>query len=513
MELYGALMYSLFVISEEWRFFILISTVIALYFYYTSTFDHFEKKGIPFMKPVILFGNLGPRFKAKKSFHQYQLDIYQYFKGHPYGGIFEGRKPVLYILDPDLLKAIVVRDFEHFTDRMILNSKEPVYARRFLLNLKGSEWKGVRSTLTPAFSSARLRNMLPLIEQCSKQMVDFLRQYDSQEVEMKETMGHFTLEVIGACAFGIECDALNSERSHFLRVAEKFDYMPKYKRMFLLSILLFMPKLLPYLNLSFLNTESTDELVRMLKAAKAERKAAGSKSKDFLQILVDFAKKETPEMENGKTKIELDDDTIDAQCLLFLIAGYETSSSLLSFALHALATKPDIQDKLRHHINEVTEGKEITYELLSQLPYLEGFLLETLRIHPPVARIDRVCTKPYTLPGTSITLNVGDSVAIPLYGYHMDPNIYPDPHEFMPERFMNNNKSERPSHLFLAFGAGPRNCIGLRFAMLSAKAAMIALMKNFRFSVCPKTVDPIKLNTRSILIKAETGLWVRIESL
>lgn len=71
----------------------------------------------------------------------------------------------------------------------------------------------------------------------------------------------------------------------------------------------------------------------------------------------------------------LDDDTIDAQSLLFLIAGYETSSSLLSFAIHVLATKPDLQTKLREYVLEHTEGKEISYELFSQLHYLEGFLL------------------------------------------------------------------------------------------------------------------------------------------
>lgn len=73
----------------------------------------------------------------------------------------------------------------------------------------------------------------------------------------------------------------------------------------------------------------------------------------------------------------MDDDTIDAQCLLFLIAGYETSSTLLSFAIHVLATKPELQDKLRAHIMEMTEGKELTYELIAELGYLDGFLLGT----------------------------------------------------------------------------------------------------------------------------------------
>lgn len=123
-------------------------------------------------------------------------------------GIFEGRRPTLYIFDPELIKAITVRDFEHFVDRNTIDSREPRYLARSLLNLKvidkiiygvikkysfnvilqhiiiifslllkGSEWKIVRSTITPSFSSARLKNMMSLIQQSSNQMVKFLQQY------------------------------------------------------------------------------------------------------------------------------------------------------------------------------------------------------------------------------------------------------------------------------------------------------------------------------------------------
>ncbi|KAJ8722081.1 hypothetical protein PYW08_004483 [Mythimna loreyi] len=513
MEYFSGSKKLLLFILEDWKLLLFLTVLFALYFYYTSTFDFFEKKGIPYRKPVIFLGNLGPRLRGTKSFHEFQLEAYNSFKGNRYGGLFEGRRPLINIMDPDLIKAITIRDFEYFTDRISLNSKEPKSLSRSLLNLKGTEWKGIRSTLTPVFSSARLRHMLPLIQLCSKQMVQFLEQYDKKDVEMKKTIGHFTLEVIGACAFGIKCDALSDENAHFFNVAEKFDYMPLHKRLMLFFFLIFMPQMIRFLNFSFLNLDSTNELVRILKAAKAERRKSGVKKSDFLQILIDFSEKERAESEKTKADIHLDEDTVDAQLLLFLIAGYETSSTLLSFAIHVLATKPELQDKLRAHIKEMTEGKELDYDLIAQLHYLDGFLLETLRVFPPVARVDRVCTKAYTIPGSSIHLQPGDVVAIPLYGIHMDPEYYPEPKEFKPERFMNEDKKNRASHLYLAFGAGPRNCIGLRFAMLSAKLAMVELVKNFKFSACEKTVDPIQFDKRSLLLKAQGGLWVRIEKL
>ncbi|XP_060803177.1 cytochrome P450 9e2 [Amyelois transitella] len=504
-------------IMEDWKLLLFLTFVFAVYFYYTSTFDFFEKKGVKYMKPTIFVGNMGKRIASKVSFHTFQLEIYNYFKGNQFGGFFEGRRPVLYLMDPELIKAVTIRDFDYFTDRNTLRIKEARYISQSLLNLKGSEWKAVRSTLTPAFSSARLKHMLPLIEHCSQQLVEFLKQYDGKDVEMKDTLGHFTLEVIGACAFGIKCDALTDENAHFVKVAEKFNYMSKTKRIFLLMVLMIMPKMMQYLNMSFLNTESIAELMGILQKAKAERRATGIKKNDFLQLLIDAADtenhQETSDSEKSKVKATLDDDTIDAQTLLFLIAGYETSSTLLSFAIHALATRPDLQDKLRAHIEECTSGKEMSYELLSQLSYLEGFLLETLRMYPPVSRVDRVCVKPYTLPGTSVQVNVGDAVAIPIYGVHMDPEYYPEPEEFRPERFIGDAKKERPSHLFLAFGAGPRNCIGLRFAMFSAKLAMVKLLMNFKFSACSKTNNPVKIDKRAFLLKADGGLWVRLDKI
>ncbi|XP_026734796.1 cytochrome P450 9e2-like [Trichoplusia ni] len=513
MEYFSGSKKLLLFILEDWKLLLFLTTLFALYFYYTKNFDFFEKKGIPYKKPVIFLGNLGPRLRGTQSFHDFQLEAYNYFKGNRYGGLFEGRRPILSLLDPDLIKVVMIRDFDHFTDRISLNSKEPKFWSRSLLNLKGAEWKGVRSTLTPVFSSSRLRNMLPLIQYCSNQMVDFLKQYDKKDVEMKKTIGHFTLEVIGTCAFGIKSDSLTDENAHFFTVAEKYDYMPLHKRLLLFFFLIFMPQLIKFLNFSFLNLDSAKEMVRILKAAKAERRKSGAKQNDFLQILIDFSDKEKSESGKTKADIHLDDDTIDAQCLLFLIAGYETSSTLLSFAIHVMATKPELQEKLRAHIKEMTEGKEVDYDLLAQLHYLEGFLLETLRVYPPLARVDRVCTKPYVIPGTNITLSPGNVVAIPLYGIHMDPEYYPEPQEFRPERFMNEDKKDRASHLYLAFGAGPRNCIGLRFAMLSAKLAMVELLKNFKFSACEKTVDPIQFDKRSLLLKAQGGLWVHIESL
>ncbi|KPJ08459.1 Cytochrome P450 9e2 [Papilio machaon] len=500
-------------ILDEWKILLFLVAIYLLYYYGTYNYDYFEKKGISYIKPTIFVGSLWMRVTKQISYQNYQLYVYNYFKGKPFGGIFLGRRPTLFLIDPDLIKAVTTRDFEYFVDRNSLETNEPRFLKRTLLNLKGSQWKAVRSSITPSFSSSRLKNMIPLIQQSSDQMVKFLQQYDKSDVEMKDLVGHLTLEVIGACAFGIKTDALTDENAHFVKLAKQFGDITTKRKIFLLIFIMFMPNLMKYFNLSFLNTEAIEELVKVLKVTKAERRKAESKKRDFLQQIIEAADKEREEVEKTGGVIQLDEDTIDGQSFLFLIAGYETSSTLLSFGIHILAVNPDLQNKLREHILQVTEGKEITYDLLTELDYLEGFLLETLRLHPPLSRVDRVCVKDYILPGTNVKLEAGQVVAIPVYGVHMDPDIYPEPSEFRPERFMGEERKNRPSHLYLAFGAGPRNCIGMRFAMISAKIAMVSLLKNFKFSPCAKTENPVTIDMDSVLLKPAAGLWVKIDKL
>lgn len=86
MELSGGTKKILAIISDDWKLILILTAIFAFYFYYTATFDYFKKKGISYMKPVILLGNLGPRITASRSFHDYQIDIYNNFKGKRYGG-------------------------------------------------------------------------------------------------------------------------------------------------------------------------------------------------------------------------------------------------------------------------------------------------------------------------------------------------------------------------------------------------------------------------------------------
>jgi len=147
------------------------------------------------------------------------------------------------------------------------------------------------------------------------------------------------------------------------------------------------------------------------------------------------------------------------------------------------------------------------------MKYLDMVVCEILRKWPPAVVVDRVCTKPYIIePVTpdekSIHLNVGDVLALPIQGIHRDPNFYPNPEKFDPERFSDENKDSIRPYTYIPFGAGPRNCIGSRFALLEAKALLYNLLLNFEIVPTKQTKIPLVLNKKTFNHTAEGGFWL-----
>ena len=151
-----------------------------------------------------------------------------------------------------------------------------------------------------------------------------------------------------------------------------------------------------------------------------------------------------------------------AQAFVFFAAGFETSSTTMQFALYELSLNPEIQEKTREEILKVLEKHDgkITYESIYEMNYLGRVIDETLRKYPAVPVLQRECTKDFTIPDTKVVIPAGMQVQVPIYGMHMDPEHFPNPGKFDPDRFTEEEKSKRHHYAYLPFGEGPRNCIG-----------------------------------------------------
>ncbi|XP_046391290.1 cytochrome P450 9e2-like [Ischnura elegans] len=538
---------------------LLCIAIWLLYKYYTNNHDVWKNKGIPYLKPLIFFGNIKDRMLFRKSFHEFYLELYNKLRMHPVGGMFEGRRAKLILIDPDLIKQVLVRDFDHFTDRpMITMRVQDPYTANLLLALKGRKWKVVRSLMTPAFTSGKIKAMVHMVDIVALQFVKYLNKLNKtvdkventdqvneendngissnednskpqsgREMEMKELFGRYTFDVISSCAFGVQCDSLLQPEAEFVQVVSKFDYIPLKMRLLIFLVIMGNTWLLHFVELHFLNHKALSFLVALLKRTKNEREAGEQeKRNDFLQLMIDAKEGESHEKEAGNDKESesphkvLTDEVIISQCLLFLLAGYETSSTLLTFAAYELALNPAIQDKVREEINAVVENhKGITYEALNDMVYLEMVLLEALRKHPPVARIERACVKEYvmTIPTEEgekkVTIDPGTPIVISVMGLHYDPKHYPEPQEFRPERFSAEEKAKRSPYVFQGFGHGPRNCLGMRFAVMSTKLVMAHFLREFQVSTCAKTQVPLEYNRFSMLLKAKNGIWLNVEKI
>ena len=127
----------------------------------------------------------------------------------------------------------------------------------------------------------------------------------------------------------------------------------------------------------------------------------------------------------------------------------------------------------------------MSYDSVNEMTYMEQCIDETLRMYPPILRLDRVCTQDYKYE--NIKIPKGHLWGVSVWAIHHDPEIYPDPYKFDPERFSEDNKKKRENEAFIPFGTGPRNCIGMRFALLEIKLLLASILSKYKFVKCEQT--------------------------
>jgi len=183
---------------------------------------------------------------------------------------------------------------------------------------------------------------------------------------------------------------------------------------------------------------------------------------------------------------------------------------------HELAVNPEVQQKLYEEIkamNDEVGDKKINYEQIQSMKYLDQVVCETIRKWPAAPGTDRICVKDYQLEydDKKFIIEKGTVIMIPIYGFHHDPQYFPEPDKFKPERFSDENKGNIDPDTYLPFGIGPRNCIGSRFALMEMKTIFYYLLLNFSLEVTEKTQIPLQLYKSPVGLKTEKGVWVGLK--
>ncbi|XP_014100065.1 probable cytochrome P450 6a13 [Bactrocera oleae] len=497
-------------------YFIIFSTIFALLISYLRyKYQYWELLGVPQLKMNYFFGNL---FRIK-TMHKTEIlhEVYKEFRGKAkLVGTYVFTKPIAIALDLDLVKSILIKDFNKFTDRLEQRKSTTSYITQHLFRVDGEKWRPLRTKLTPTFTSAKMKFMFPTLVNVAHQMEEAINAHltktPSGDIDTHDWMGRFTTDVIGHCAFGVECNSLKDPNVVFRRMGHRIFY-PKYFSVRLRTFMLIYPAIFKYLkffNIKEHSKDVEDFTLQLVRDTLRLREEQNVQRNDFIDLLIEL--KNSKDMK-GVPKMGVEE--MAAQVHIFFAAGYETSSSNLSYGLYELAKNPHIQDKLRAEIISVLKkhNGELTYEAMMEMTYLDQLITETLRMYPALGGLTRVSVDDYKVPDTDITLKKGTRVYIPAKEIHYDPDIYDNPKEFRPERFHPDEVQKRHPQAFLGFGDGPRNCIGLRFGRMQVRVGFITLLKSYRFSLSEKTPKELEISKYSIVLVPHSKIWLKAEKL
>ncbi|CAG2178513.1 unnamed protein product, partial [Oppiella nova] len=407
--------------------------------------------------------------RLTKQWFEWERDLY--VRNGKCFGVYELGKPVLYLSDPELIREVLVKDFHIFTNRRKFITNDPMFDK-MVGSARDSEWKRLRTVMSPTFTTGKLKRMTPLILECVDTMKDnidkIIAKNDGQlsaPVDMKRITGAYAMEVVIHVAFGRKVSALIEPNNPIIENARKMFSTSLFSLVKFVTMML-APNVATMLKISPLDRKAMKFFREISLTLIDDRKRGletGSplKRADFLQILLDSMKNNNQAIDGSEeytdsksaekyreiqptddmTDKSLTNDELIAQCVLFLIAGYESSATTLAMCLYNIAKHPDVQQKLYEEITKFNEQKPNAdpYEAFFALKYMDAVIDETLRLFPVAIFLERAPSEDYELKGTGITIKKDHVVHIPTYAIHRDPDNFVDPEVFRPERFLSEN--------------------------------------------------------------------------
>ncbi|XP_023176908.2 cytochrome P450 6a2-like [Drosophila hydei] len=496
---------------------IAISALVAYFLHYNM--NYWKSRGIPQDPPHPFYGNM-VGFRKNRVLHEIIEEYYIKFRktGHPFVGFNFLQRRSAFIMDIKLAKNILIKDFTNFADRGQFHNERDDPLTGHLFNLDGKRWKEMRQKLSPTFTSGKMKFMFPTVIKVSEEFVKVMLEEVPDKtggaiIEVKDLMARFTTDVIGTCSFGIECNTLRNPKTDFRIMANKSLTEMRHGRV--LSAFQFsFPNLARKLGMRQVPEDVHQFFMSLVKETIALREKENIKRNDFMQMLIELKQKGSFTMDNGEVVTGLDVGELAAQVFVFYLAGFETSSSTMTYALYELAQHTDIQDRLREDIRDVLQQHDgkLTYESIKAMRYLDQIISETLRLYTIVPFLVRQALNDYVVPGHSkYVIEKGMQVILPAPAYHRDEDFYPDPEKFDPERFSPEQVAARDSVEWLPFGDGPRNCVGMRFGQMQTRIGLAQLIRNFKFTVCNRTEIPLKYDPMSFVLASVGGIHLRVE--
>uniref|UniRef100_A0A673CCZ4 aromatase n=2 Tax=Sphaeramia orbicularis TaxID=375764 RepID=A0A673CCZ4_9TELE len=487
--------------------------------YYTHRLSCFS------MPPVHswLVGHLGQMQSTEEGLQQVD-ELVKTYK-HSCSWFFGPFYHLVRIFHPDYVKPLLMAPGNiTVKDDLVYNHLRPWLGHSLLIS-NGKEWARKRRLLTPAFHFDILKNYITTFNTSTNTMHEKWRSMltdGKTNIEMFNDVTLMTLDSLLKCAFSYNSNCQESTSEYVsaivelsdlilnrrLRIWHHWDWIywrtqqgRRFKKA--LSIVHRFTREVVQKRRTIINHQRMTE-------SQPDLSTAGQRRKDFVDIIL------SSKDEDGQG---LTNEEVEAEANTFMFAGHDTTASAICWTLYNLAHHDHYQEKCRQEVMDLLQGRdehEIEWEDLSNLPFTTMCIRESLRLHSPVQAVTRKYTQDMLLPGNR-TVPKGVICLVSLYGTHHNPAVWSNPHEFYPLRFDPNNTSGRSASAFIPFSAGPRNCIGQKFAL--AELRVVVALTLLRFHLAPGVnpeVGSISGDVRrlpQLVLRAEGGLWLQLEPL
>lgn len=371
--------------AEHWKIDILAALIIVatlLYLFLKRTYSYWERKGFKSLPGAnVIFGHFKATFTQKESIGLFFLRAYR-SSTEPFLGVYGVFRPILFIRDPELVRTILIKDFAHFSDRGVHCNEDYDPLSAHLFTLTGQKWRNLRSKLTPTFSSGKLKAMFSTFADCGSKLQNYLEDLSNKNevLDVREISARHSTNIIASVAFGIDVDTI-SEPNHEFRVNGRKIFASTFLNAIRFFLKFIAPKLMLILHIKAIPTEVENFMKKLVKQNLEYREENNVIRKDFFQLLIQLRNGGSVNLDDQwNTVIKADENQktmtlneICAQAFVFFAAGFETSSTTLTFCLYELAKNHEVQQRVHTEIVKVLEkyDGQLTYEAITDMIYLE----------------------------------------------------------------------------------------------------------------------------------------------
>ncbi|XP_059617472.1 cytochrome P450 4d2-like isoform X1 [Phlebotomus argentipes] len=465
---------------------------------------------------VPLFGNALMYFNKKPedvlNFVQSMINVY----GKLFRVWIGPYQVAFFSTDPKDLE-VMLSSTKHITKNNLYNFLKPWLGTGLLIST-GQKWHTRRKIITPTFHFKILEQFTEVFNRQGSTLVRLLQKHSTGEsFNIYPFINLYALDVISESAMGIELNSQTDSGSEYVRAVSEISQIMSTR-------FIKVWQRIDFLFNNFVSTKKdhdrcirvmhnfTENIIRqrrekLIEMLSKDERDAGVATKGEDEEESEFYEKKRLALLDVLLQATVDgkplsNEDIREEVDTFMFEGHDTTTAAMTFALYAISRHPDVQKRLQQELQEVLgadRNAPVTYRHLQNLKYMELVIKETLRLYPPVPIYGRRIEEDMEINGKIIPAYCNYTMGIYFMG--RDPNLYPEPEQFKPERFSLENTTEITNPFaYVPFSAGPRNCIGQKFAMLEIKSMLSKVLSHFELLPCgpePRIIAEIVLRSQN----------------